>query len=97
MVGGTSLQLRQGRGDEYLGLQFKTSLKGWHQRWFYVANPSPSLPAYVGRRPVVGNSWNFLPSVKDMEQVNALLGKLKACKRDDGVNGVNMVINFLGR
>src|SRR5438105_3715296 len=43
VVGGAGLQLRQGRGDDYLGLQFKTSLKGWQQRWFYVSNPSPSL------------------------------------------------------
>ena len=94
MVGGADLQLLLGRSDEYLGLQFKTSLKGWHQIWFYVANLSPSLPTYVGRRPVVRNSCNSLPLAKEMEQVNALLGKLKACNRDDGVNGVSVVINF---
>src|SRR6266540_3574349 len=79
------------------GLHLKTSLKGWHQRWFYVSNPSPSLRAYVGNRPSVRNSWNSLPSTEEMKQVDALLEKLKACKRDDGVNGVSMVINFLGR
>src|SRR6266498_2131014 len=51
VVGGATLQLRYGRADKYLGFAFKNSLKGWHNRWFYISNPSPSLPAYVGRRP----------------------------------------------
>src|SRR5438128_349324 len=59
--------------------------------------PESFSAAYVGPRPVVRNSWNSLPSAKEMEQVNALLGKLKACKRDDRVNGVSVVINFLCR
>src|SRR5438132_454946 len=61
VVGGAGLQLRQGRGGDYLNFQFKTSLKGWHERWFYVSNPSPSLCSYVGCRPVVRNSWTSLP------------------------------------
>ena len=66
VVGGASLQLHQGKGKEYLGLRFKTSLKGWHQRWFYTSNPSPSLHAYDGHRPVVKESWTSLPMAEDM-------------------------------
>ena len=33
---------------------------------------------------------------KEMEQVNALIKKLADFKRDDGVNGVGVVIKFLG-
>ena len=97
VVWGAGLQLRQGRGDDYLGLRFKTSLKGWHQRWFYISNPSPSLCTYVGHRPVVRDSWNSLPTTEEMEQVNVLVDWLNACKKDDGVNGVDVVLNFLGR
>src|SRR6266508_1564504 len=57
VVGGAGLQLRQGKGKEYLGLRFKTSLKGWHQRWFYTSNLSPDLRAYARHRPVVEASW----------------------------------------
>ena len=51
VVGGAALQLQYGRADKYLDLDLKTSLKGWHSRWFYTANPNPPLPAYIGRRP----------------------------------------------
>jgi len=46
---------------------------------------------------VVRDSWGSLPSAEEIKQVNALLEKLKACKRDVGVNGVGVVRNFLGR
>ena len=32
-----------------------------------------------------------------MEQVNALVERLAACKKDEGVNGVRVVLNFLSR
>ena len=32
VVGGAGLQLRSGRSSKYIGLPFKTSLKGWHDR-----------------------------------------------------------------
>ena len=95
VVGGAGLQLYQGRSAKYLGLPLKTSLKGWHPRWFYVSNPSPSLPAYVGRRPVVKESWSSLPLDEEMKQVNALLQRLEACKKDDRVNDVGVVRSFV--
>ncbi len=49
VVGGAGLQLRSGKSAQYIGLPMKTSLKGWHSKWFYIANPKPSLPSYVGR------------------------------------------------
>src|SRR5207237_2121632 len=76
--------------------RFKMSLKGWHQRWFYTFNPSSSLHAYDGHRYVVRDSWTSLPTVEEMVQVNALVKKLAVC-RSEGVNGVGVVVNFLGR
>ena len=91
------MQLRQGRSAKYVGLALKTSLKGWHNRWFYTTNLSPSLPAYIGLRPVVKLSWSSTPSDEEMKQVNALLKPLEECKESDEVNGVGVVRNFIGR
>jgi len=46
---------------------------------------------------VVRDLWTSLPTVEEMEQVNALIEKLAACKKGEGVNGVRVVVNFLGR
>ena len=97
VVGGAALQLHQGRSTKYVGLALKTSLKGWHSRWFYTFNPNPSLPAYVGLRPVVKSSWSSTPLDEEMKQVNALLKRLEECKGSDEVNGVGVVRNFIGR
>src|SRR6266511_2318459 len=80
-----------------MGLALKTSLKGWHSRWFYTTNPSPSLPAYVGLHPVVKPSWSSTPLNEEMKQVNALLKRLEECKESDEVNGVGVVTNFIGQ
>ena len=40
-------------------------------------------------------SWTSLPTAEEMVQVNALVKKLAVCKGED-VNGVEVVINFLG-
>ena len=75
----------------------KTSLKGWHSKWFYIANPKPSLPSYVGRQPVVKGSWSSLPQGKELKQAVLLLEKLATYKSKDGLNGICVVWNFLGR
>ena len=56
VVGGAGLQLRGGRSQRYINLPLKTSLKGWHEEWFYVTNPSPSLPPYDGHVPIARES-----------------------------------------
>ena len=45
---------------------------------------------------MVRDSWTSLPTAKEMVQVNILVKKLAVC-RSEGVNGVRVVINFLGR
>src|SRR5438128_12062021 len=75
----------------------KTSLKGWHSKWFYITNPKPSLPSYVGRRPIVKGSWSSLPEGKELKQAVLLLEKLAAYKSEEGLNGISVVRNFLGR
>ncbi len=53
VVGGASIQLRKLRTGKYIGLPLRDSLKGWHCRWFYISNPNPALPAYIGRPPAL--------------------------------------------
>ena len=75
----------------------KTYLKGWHSKWFYIANPSPSLPSYIGHRPVVKEPWSSLPEREEMKQAVLLLEKLATYKSEEGFNGISIVRSFLGR
>src|SRR5438105_5175825 len=61
VVGGALIQLRHNRSLKYIVLPLRDSLKGWHYRWFYVSNPHPALPAYIGRPSVLEVSWNSFP------------------------------------
>ena len=97
MVEEPGLQLCSGKNTQYIGLPMKTSLKAWHLKWFYIANLKPSLPSYVGRRPVVKGSWSSLPEGKELKQAVLLLEKLTAYKSEEGLNGISVVRNFLGR
>src|SRR6266540_4023591 len=94
VVGGASLQLHSGKSAQYIGLPIKISLKGWHSKWFYISNLRPSLPSYVGRRPIVKESWSSLPEGEELKQVVLLLEKLAAYKSEEGLNGISIVRSF---
>src|SRR5437868_11191973 len=80
VVGGASIQMRKQRSDKYVTLPTRDSLKGWHCRWFYISNPSPALPAYIGRPPALEVSWNSFPSAEEMKDVKLLIARLEAIK-----------------
>ena len=46
---------------------------------------------------MVRDSWNSLPMAEEIKQVKVLVDRLANCRRDDGVDGVSVVINFLDR
>src|SRR5881394_506245 len=96
VVGGASSQLQHGRAAKYLGLALKDSLKGWHSRWFYVANPDPALPAYIGRRSEQELSWFSSPSLVEEADVKTILNCLKDVKAEDQVSSVAVVRSFIG-
>jgi hypothetical protein len=54
LVGGASMELRQGRKVEYLDIPLKDSIKGWCLEWFTMENHNKSLPPRSGRQP---NVW----------------------------------------
>ena len=96
VIGGAGFQLRSGRASVYMGFPLKTSLKGWHPGWFYVSDPSPSLPPFDGHKPITQERWSSLPSAQDMAQVNRLMEFLEI-RKGEGVTGVAIVLNFVKR
>src|SRR6266540_1564662 len=75
----------------------RDSLKGWHSRWFYISNPDPALPAYIGRPPALEVSWSSFPCEADMKDVRILLERLEAVKVADQLSGVVVVKGFIKR
>ena len=45
-IGATAIQLCNNLKSQYIELAFPTSEKGWHQKWFYLSDPSGSLLAF---------------------------------------------------
>jgi hypothetical protein len=45
-AGGCTLQLRQGRAQQYIPATLVSSNKGWHRRWFYLWNDDERLPSF---------------------------------------------------
>ena len=97
VVGGASIQMRKQRSGKYVTLPLRDSLKGWHCRWFYISNPNPALPAYIGRPPALEVSWNSFPSEEEMKDVKLLLVRLEAVKIVDRLSGVAVVRDFIER
>src|SRR6266540_5886029 len=97
VVGDASIQLRHSRSVKYIGLPLRDSLKGWHCRWFYVSNPNPALPAYIGCPPVLEVSWNSFPSEAEMKDVRLLIARLEVVKIMDQLSGVAVVRDFIER
>jgi hypothetical protein len=48
-AGSCTLQVRSGRGDQYIPAQLICSNSGWHDGWFYLRNDGDQLPRYSGR------------------------------------------------
>jgi hypothetical protein len=47
-AGSCTLQVRSGRGDQYIPAQLISSNSGWHDGWFYLRNDGDQLPKYSG-------------------------------------------------
>jgi hypothetical protein len=48
-AGGCTLQLRQGRAQQYIPATLVSSNKGWQRRWFYLRNDDGRLPSFSQR------------------------------------------------
>jgi hypothetical protein len=48
-IGCANLQMKQGRGDNYIPSSLTSSNSGWHKGWFYLRNdPEFALRAFTG-------------------------------------------------
>jgi hypothetical protein len=47
-AGSCTLQVRSGRGDQYIPTQLISSNSGWHDGWFYLRNNGDQLPKFSG-------------------------------------------------
>jgi hypothetical protein len=48
-AGGCTLQLRQGRTQQYITATLVSSNKGWQRRWFYLRNDDGRLLSFSHR------------------------------------------------
>jgi hypothetical protein len=48
-AGSCTLQVRSGRGDQYIPAQLISSNSGWHDGWFYLCNDGDQLLKFSGR------------------------------------------------
>jgi hypothetical protein len=48
-AGSCTLQVRVGRGEQYIPAQLISSNSGWHDGWFYLRNDDDQLPRFFGQ------------------------------------------------
>jgi hypothetical protein len=59
-AGGCTLQLRQGRAQQYIPAILVSSNKGWQRRWFYLRNDDGRLPSFYQRVvTAAGSNWRW--------------------------------------
>jgi hypothetical protein len=69
VVGSVGFMLRLYMKLEYIDLVLPDNTTGWKQGWFYLDNPTPVLPARLGRAPVPFPEWtNQLTSRETKER-----------------------------
>jgi len=74
----------------------KSSLKGWHPQWFYVANHEPSLPPFHGSSSPSMDTWKAEPSDAKINDVLELTKKIKHLSLL-GLTGVGVTASWLSR
>jgi hypothetical protein len=94
----TAIQLCNNLKLWYLELSFPSSEKGWHQKWFYLSDPSGSLSTYSPNRlgTVTPLSWESMPEGPTLKVAEGLLSRITALK-DAGLSGWTVLRVFLFR
>jgi hypothetical protein len=60
VVGGVAVQLRAKLSTAYPWVKAPTSLKGWHEQWFYICNPTGGPhPRFTGGIPRKADAWKW--------------------------------------
>jgi hypothetical protein len=65
-AGGCTLQLRQGRAQQYIPAILVSSNKVWQRRWFYLRNDDGRLPSFSQRVvTAAGSNWRWGPRARN--------------------------------
>jgi hypothetical protein len=65
-AGGCTLQLRQGRAQQYIPAIVVSSNKGWQRRRFYLQNDDGRLPLFSQRVvTAAGSNWRWGPHARN--------------------------------
>jgi hypothetical protein len=84
-AGGCTLQLRQGRAQQYIPAILVSSNKGWQRRWFYLRNDDGRLPSFSQRVvTAAGSNWRWGATREKQEKLQPLLEALQEL-RDGGL------------
>jgi hypothetical protein len=90
-AGGCTLQLRQGRVQQYIPDILVSSNKGWQRRWFYLRNDDGRLPSFSQRVvTVAGSNWCWGATREKQENLQPLLEALQRL-RDGGLTAAGVV------
>jgi hypothetical protein len=90
-AGGCTLQLRQGRAQQYIPAILVSSNKGWQRRWFYLRNDDGRLPSFYQRVvTAAGSNWRWGATREKQEKLQPLLEALQRL-RDGGLTAAGVV------
>jgi hypothetical protein len=82
-IGCANLEMKQGRGGDYIPVTLTSSNSGWHKGWFYLRNdPEFALPAFTGNSVAESRrNWSNGPVKAEQEKILknhwAVLGRLR--------------------
>jgi hypothetical protein len=81
-IGAAAIQLCDNMKSRYLELSFPSSEKEWHKKWFYLYDPTGSLPAYLADHlgAVALPSWKGGPTDERLKLVERLLERITFVK-----------------
>jgi hypothetical protein len=82
-AGGCTLQLRQGRAQQYIPAILVSSNKGWQHQWFFLRNDDGRLPSFSQRVVTAGGNCRWGAKREKQENLQPLLEALQRL-RDGG-------------
>jgi hypothetical protein len=90
-AGGCTLQLRQGRAQQYIPAILASSNKGWQRWWFYLQNDDGRLLSFSQRVvTAAGSNWRWGATREKQEKLQPLLEALQKL-RDGGLTAAGVV------
>ena len=94
LVGDAGFQLCQGFGNEYLEYLLKETNTDWKEKWFYIGNHAPRLPARSGLKPEPRSKW--LEELRRSDLIMSFVKKILRLK-EQGLTGAPVVFSWLQR